>query len=120
MVAFSSSFWAYAALAPFVISQASAATVVTFEKKCLAFKPESFITNSTRTVLSYVTAGTTLTLSDNVASCGRATQAVTANLCRIGLSIPTSKRSSISFEIWLPEDWSGRFLGTGNGGIDGC
>ncbi|EXJ88746.1 feruloyl esterase [Capronia coronata CBS 617.96] len=23
-------------------------------------------------------------------------------------------------EIWLPEDWSGRFLSTGNGGLGGC
>jgi hypothetical protein len=45
---------------------------------------------------------------------------VFADLCRIALSIPTSNRSSITFEAWLPRNWTGRFLGTGNGGIDGC
>ena len=33
---------------------------------------------------------------------------------------PTSERSSFTFEMWLPVRWSGRLLGTGNGGIDGC
>ncbi|KAM0227978.1 hypothetical protein ACHAPO_011104 [Fusarium lateritium] len=69
----------------------------------------------------FVSAGTTLQLSDNVPTCNRASQAVTADLCRIGLQIPTSKRSSISFELWLPRDWKeSRYLATGNGGIDGC
>ncbi|KAM3537220.1 hypothetical protein ARSEF1564_009860 [Beauveria bassiana] len=33
-----------------------------------------------------------------------------------------SKRSSISFEIWLPADWDEkkRFVATSNGGVDGC
>ncbi|XPS75221.1 Feruloyl esterase [Ascochyta lentis] len=91
-----------------------------FEKKCLAFRPEKFVPGATRNVLEYVTAGTTLRFPDNVAACNRGSQAVAANVCRIALSIKTSGRSNIAFEAWLPEDWSGRFLATGNGGIDGC
>lgn len=45
---------------------------------------------------------------------------VAVDLCRVALSISTSNRSGITFEIWLPAKWSGRFLATGNGGIDGC
>jgi feruloyl esterase len=42
------------------------------------------------------------------------------NLCRIALHIPTSNSSGIVEEVWLPEEWSGRFLSTGNGGLGGC
>lgn len=91
-----------------------------FEKKCLAFTPEAYISNSTRQVLDYVPAGTTLMFPDNDPTCARPSQVVSVDLCRVALSIPTSNRSSITFEMWLPADWSGRFLGTGNGGIDGC
>lgn len=92
----------------------------TFRKKCLAFKPEQMVPGATRNVLEYVPANTTLTFPDNVAACNRGSQAVTANICRVALSIKTSDRSNITFEAWLPENWSGRFLATGNGGIDGC
>lgn len=92
----------------------------TFEKKCLAFKPENFVPGATRNVLEYVAANATLKFPDNIASCNRPSQAVTANICRIALSIKTSDQSHISFEAWLPDTWTGRFLATGNGGLDGC
>ena len=91
-----------------------------FQEKCLSFSPERYVYNSTRTVLSFVAAGTNLAFPDNDPTCTRPNQTVAVNLCRIGLSIPTSNRSSISFELWMPENWSSRFLATGNGGIDGC
>lgn len=109
-----------ASLSLFVLSTPVTAYYSTFEEKCLAFNPEKFVPGATRTVLQYVPANTTLTFPDNVASCNRASQAVAASLCRVALSIKTSKKSNITFEAWLPEDWSGRFLATGNGGIDGC
>ena len=91
-----------------------------FQAKCLAFNPEEHVHNSTRNIVTYVAAGTNLTLSDNDPSCNRTSQVVAVDLCLVALSIPTSNRSSISFELWLPDDWSGRLLATGNGGIDGC
>ena len=91
-----------------------------FQERCLSFTPEAYIYNSSRHLLAYVAAGTNLTLPDNDATCAQPSQVVAVNLCRVGLSIPTSNRSSISFELWLPEDYSDRFLVTGNGGIDGC
>jgi feruloyl esterase len=92
-----------------------------FSERCLALKPQLLIQSSLLTKLEVVTKGSTIDLSDNVESCNRRSQKVEADLCRVGLQIPTSRRSSISFEVWLPEKWDGgRYLGTGNGGVDGC
>ena len=91
-----------------------------FQQTCLSFHPEKHVKNSTRQVLEYVPAGTKLTFPNNDPTCNRPNQVVSTDLCRVALSIPTSKRSSILFEIWLPATWSGRFLATGNGGVDGC
>lgn len=91
-----------------------------FEQKCLAFKPGNRTIGARLNVLQYVAAGTNLTFPDNDVSCARASQKVYVDLCRITLEIPTSRTSNISFEAWFPENWSGRFLATGNGGIDGC
>lgn len=99
---------------------AAAAGNQSFEAGCLAFRPETTVWNSTRTQLEFVPAGTTLTFPDNDASCNRKSQVVSVDLCRIALSVPTSNRSSITLELWLPETWTGRTLATGNGGIDGC
>ena len=94
--------------------------VCSFQDRCLSFTPEIYIHNSSRQVLAYVAAGTNLTFPDNDPTCARPSQLVAVNICRVALLIPTSNRSSVSFELWLPEDWSDRFLVTGNGGIDGC
>jgi feruloyl esterase len=91
-----------------------------FREKCLAFKPHYHIQNSTLNVLEYVAAGSNVTFRDNSATCNRASQVVSVHICRIALEILTSETSRITFEAWFPEDWSGRFLATGNGGIDGC
>jgi hypothetical protein len=50
------------------------------------------------------------------------TQAHTdVGICRIYGKIYTSS-SSIKFEVWLPrvDNWYGRLLSTGNGGLSGC
>lgn len=91
-----------------------------FQRKCLSFNPEAFVDESTRQVLEYVPAGTNLTFPDNDPTCERPNQVVVVDLCRVALFIPTSRRSGITYELWLPAKWSGRLLGTGNGGIDGC
>lgn len=91
-----------------------------FEEKCISIKSEAHVHHSTPQVLAYIAAGTNITFPDNVPSCNRTSQVVATSLCRVALSIPTSKRSSNTFELRLPENWSGRFLVAGNGGIDGC
>lgn len=113
--------WAMVVLAAIAAVVASARGSGNFRQRCLDFAPEQIIANSTRTALEFVPNGATLQFPDNVASCGRPSQKVNADICRIALHIKTSERSEITFELWLPEHWKGeRFLGTGNGGIDGC
>lgn len=63
-----------------------------FKQRCLSFTPETYVHNSTRTVLEYVPAGTTLDFPDNDASCARPSQLVSMDMCRVALSIPTSNR----------------------------
>ncbi|NOU63868.1 tannase/feruloyl esterase family alpha/beta hydrolase [Paenibacillus sp. LMG 31461] len=36
--------------------------------------------------------------------------------CRVCLQLRPTSDSNIRVELWLPQDWNGRFLGTGNGG----
>ncbi|KAK5113180.1 putative feruloyl esterase B-2 [Meristemomyces frigidus] len=70
----------------------------------------------------YVAAGTNLTLEqdDNLASCDRPSQVVSVDLCRVAMLVKTSNISNITLEAWLPTNWTGRFLSTGNGGTSGC
>jgi feruloyl esterase len=44
-----------------------------------------------------------------------------ASFCRVLVTLTPVKDSSIRSEIWLPpqENWNGKFLGTGNGGLAG-
>jgi feruloyl esterase len=92
----------------------------TFEAKCLSFNPAYNVWNATQTQLQFVPAGTNMTFPGNDPTCNRNSQVVSVNLCRVALSVPTSNRSNIILELWLPEQWTGRTLATGNGGIDGC
>lgn len=36
------------------------------------------------------------------------------------MKVATTNRSEITLEAWLPTNWTGRFLSTGNGGTSGC
>lgn len=113
-------FWHVVAL-NLLVDVANCDESASFREQCLSFKPDTLICNSTLTRLEHVSNGTTIELDDNVSSCNRPSQEVTEDICRIALQIPTSYRSSISFELWLPRTWEGaRYLATGNGGIDGC
>lgn len=96
----------------------------TFDTQCasLADKLRGTLDNATVWFSEVVTAGTNLTLADYDPSCGALYQVVSVDLCRVALFVPTSERSNISMEAWLPtsEEWTGRFLSTGNGGLGGC
>lgn len=71
---------------------------------------------------SYIPAATNLSLPDNgeVALCADPSQIVPVDLCRVAMFVKTSARSNLTMEAWLPTNWTGRFLSTGNGGLDGC
>jgi feruloyl esterase len=71
----------------------------------------------------YVPAGTNLSLPQQGtgdANCGNTAQVVPVDLCRITANVATSNRSEVYLEAWLPSNWTGRFLSTGNGGLGGC
>jgi len=70
----------------------------------------------------HIPAGTNLTLEqdDNLATCDRPYQIVPVDLCRVAMFVKTSDISNITLEAWLPTNWTGRFLSTGNGGTSGC
>lgn len=92
-----------------------------FQHQCTAFDLSSVgLTNATVTEHVYVESGTNLSLPDNDPSCNSKSQVVPVNLCRVALQIATSESSGIVAEIWLPEDWNGRLVTTGNGGLGGC
>ncbi|OGM47214.1 feruloyl esterase B precursor [Aspergillus bombycis] len=91
-----------------------------FQASCQAFSPDTRDTSAHREFTEYVPAGTNLSLPYNDATCARPYQVVPVDLCRVALYLETSNRSSVTTELWLPRNWTGRFLGTGNGGIDGC
>ncbi|KAI9149950.1 putative feruloyl esterase b protein [Paramyrothecium foliicola] len=91
-----------------------------FESNCASLGASLKIPGSQIYASEFLEAGTNLTLTRGDPTCGRSSQLVTTNLCRLGMTVATSKQSGIDLEVWLPEDWSGRFLSTGNGGLGGC
>ncbi|KAE8370201.1 tannase and feruloyl esterase-domain-containing protein [Aspergillus caelatus] len=101
------------------ISFVSAAGI-DFPASCQAFSPDTRAANAHREFIEYVPAGTNLSLPYNDATCARPYQIVPVDVCRVALYVETSIRSGVTTEVWLPRNWTGRFLGTGNGGIDGC
>lgn len=90
-----------------------------FEQSCTGLKESFQSDNVTPLYSELVPAGTDLFIPDLDPSCQNTTS-VPADVCRLGLDVTTSDRSNIIMEVWLPQDWSGRFLSTGNGGINGC
>ncbi|CRK20608.1 hypothetical protein BN1723_000420, partial [Verticillium longisporum] len=69
---------------------------------------------------SHVAAGTNLTFPGNHPTCNRASQVVDVDICRVSMLTTTGPTSNTSIEVWLPTNWTGRFLSTGNGGTGGC
>ncbi|KAH7138610.1 Tannase/feruloyl esterase [Dendryphion nanum] len=91
-----------------------------FSSACAAIAPKLQIENATVYFSQFVAAGTNITFPDLNATCGPPFQVVSADICRIALFVATSKRSGINMEAWLPANWTGRFLSSGNGGLNGC
>ncbi|KAM0327133.1 hypothetical protein ACHAQA_006264 [Verticillium albo-atrum] len=99
---------------------ASCNATAAFEEQCRNLAASLNIPNANSTTTEFVAAGTTLNFPNAVASCGRASQNVSVDLCRVSAQVATSARSGIKLETWLPANWTGRFLSTGNGGLGGC
>ncbi|KAH7353369.1 Tannase/feruloyl esterase [Plectosphaerella cucumerina] len=117
--------WSHTLLLSGLATLSAASPVVlnstaSFQDRCRSLPVSLNIPNSNSTATEFVPAGTTLTFAGADPSCGRASQNVTVDLCRVSLQVATSARSGIKMEAWLPAEWSGRFLSTGNGGLGGC
>ncbi|KAJ7509460.1 tannase and feruloyl esterase [Mycena galericulata] len=84
--------------------------------KCLALKSGLHLENTTILDVAYVSGNSTVTPYGPCAS----TVHASVPLCRVQFSTQTSTTSAIRAEAWLPDEWYGRFLGLGNGGLGGC
>ena len=91
-----------------------------FQSRCENFASKIDLPNVRVNLVDYVASGTNLSLPDNDPSCGAPSQSVSADMCRVAMAVSTSDNSEITLEAWLPRDYTGRFLSTGNGGLGGC
>lgn len=89
---------------------------------CASLGASLAIEDVTVNFATYLPAGSNISLSQDygLASCGYTTQVISNDLCRLAMYVATSNRSGITLEAWLPTNWTGRFLSTGNGGVSGC
>lgn len=101
-------------------SQVFSETGVDFATRCADFATSLQLPDTKVWFTEHVSPGTKITFSDNHETCRRPEQVVDVELCRVAMSVATSPISNISFEAWLPSNWTGRFLSTGNGGMSGC
>lgn len=101
------------AVPPLLLSAASRAA---FSEECASFRFQSADTRSTAS--TFFGAGTNVSVSNLFESIDTA---ILPSFCRIELKITTNTtaNSTALAEVWLPEDWNGRFLAIGNGGFSG-
>ncbi|KAF5373512.1 hypothetical protein D9757_010498 [Collybiopsis confluens] len=101
----------------------TSAAAFDFEAACSGIATQvASISNTTVFHTDIVSAGTNLTFPDQDPTCSasRFSQVVLVDMCRVTLNVSTSSSSGIFMETWLPRNWTGRFLSTGNGGLGGC
>lgn len=92
-----------------------------FQDQCSTFDPASAgVANATVTDHAFIPSGSSINLTGNDPACAQTSQVVPVNLCRVALQISTTNRSGVVAEVWLPENWNGRLVTTGNGGLGGC
>ncbi|EEU35764.1 uncharacterized protein NECHADRAFT_44313 [Fusarium vanettenii 77-13-4] len=91
-----------------------------FAAKCASLKKSLKLPGTTVYFTQHVSAGTNITFPDNHPTCGPNYQVTDVEVCRVAMLVKTGPASNVSIEAWLPLNWTGRFLGTGNGGLAGC
>ncbi|KAJ6490290.1 tannase and feruloyl esterase [Mycena vitilis] len=83
---------------------------------CLALKSSLNIENTTILGVAYVSGGNTVKARGPCVAKAH----VSTPLCRVEFITQTSETSAVRGEAWLPDEWNGRFLALGNGGLGGC
>ncbi|TRM63606.1 Tannase/feruloyl esterase [Schizophyllum amplum] len=91
-----------------------------FASSCASFLNQINMENVTTYATDFVAAGTNITLEQAPSCSDPPSQLVSTDLCRIRMNVTTSERSELRMEAWFPQNYTGRFLSTGNGGIGGC
>ncbi|KAJ5116854.1 hypothetical protein N7456_001202 [Penicillium angulare] len=92
-----------------------------FEAKCNAFKSKIKVANSHIHDVAYIPVGSNITKEYDASTCSDGDSSPTTfDFCRVTLNVTTSAKSQFFMEAWLPSNYSGRFLSTGNGGLGGC
>ncbi|KAJ7207190.1 tannase and feruloyl esterase [Mycena pura] len=86
---------------------------------CLSLGSRLHLENTTIIHVSYVPGGSKVHTLGTSRTCAP-TAIVTVPLCRVQFFTNTTDTSSVHAEAWLPDEWYGRFLGLGNGGLGGC
>ncbi|KIJ56014.1 hypothetical protein M422DRAFT_219295 [Sphaerobolus stellatus SS14] len=84
--------------------------------RCLSLKDTLHLENTTILTVQRIAAGTNITTPGSCQS----SAPVSANACRVLAVTNTTLQSAVHWEIWLPDQWFGRFLAVGNGGLGGC
>lgn len=102
------------------ISALISTTDATFEQTCADLLSNLEIENATVSLVDFVPAGTNVTVPVPDPACDGPEFEIPFDLCRVSLNVSTSSRSGFRMEAWLPRNWTGRYLSTGNGGIGGC
>ncbi|KAF7344078.1 Carboxylic ester hydrolase [Mycena venus] len=92
----------------------------TLRANCLALQSTVAIENTMILDASYLPAPSWATPKlTTLGTCG-ASAPYSVPLCRVQFHTNTSATSGLSGEMWLPDEWNGRFMGVGNRGLDGC
>lgn len=96
--------------------------ISSFKAKCESFAHNIQVADATIHSVTHIPVGANISMSNVPAVCGSNADSTssTFEFCRIELNVTTSQKSQIFMEAWLPSNYSGRFLSTGNGGLGGC
>lgn len=72
--------------------------------------------------VTYIPSGGNISMATTPTACtsDEILSASPVEFCRVSLNVTTSSKSQIYMEAWLPGNYTGRFLSTGNGGLGGC
>lgn len=90
------------------------------ELDCSGLYQQLNLPNVTIHETRHVSAGTNLTFPNDHPTCSPRSQVVSTDVCQVSLTATTGPQSQVRFQMWLPLNWNGRFLGVGNGGMSGC
>ncbi|KAL3493953.1 putative feruloyl esterase B-1 [Aspergillus germanicus] len=93
-----------------------------FQSECESLRPKIQAPNVHVHSVTYVPIGANISMANVPATCSSAADETvsTFEFCRVALNVTTSSSSQIFMEAWLPRNYTGRFLSTGNGGLGGC